>query len=149
MRVTIKDLQDGKEVLTKLLGTEIGDFKIAYRLRRMADKFMSERTHYEKFKLGQVKIYAELDANGRPVLQPTGKGGFIYPIKKEFQDIFEKEMEKLEASEVDFDFDPIPVSMIEECMTKHGVRLSAMDLASLDIFIDHTTEKQPPEEKKK
>lgn len=133
VKVSLKDLREASGSLNKILGAEI-EFRLSYRLRRIADKVLSEMKQFEKFRLEMVEKYGEKDkVTGQIEVKPNSpKMG-----------LFKTELEKVLDDEVELNVQLIPIDLIE----KSNIKLSAIDCALIEKFI--STEKVEKEEKPK
>jgi hypothetical protein len=129
MKIMLKELREAQGSLVKVLGVDL-EFKLSYRLRRIADKVMSEMKQFEKFRNEMVEKYGEKDkVSGQTT------------VKKDKMEFFNKEIEKVLEEEVDLGIQLIPFDLIE----KSGIKLSAIDQVLLERFMtEEKTEKKRP-----
>lgn len=140
LKVTLRELTDAEGSLMKVLGKETFNFKLAYRLRRLADKVMSELKHLQKVREEKIKELGAID-----------KVGGFYKVKPENMQIYRDGLSKLLEEEVEMNVDLIPIDLLEAEVSRpeSKFKLSAIDLSLLGKFIDHGVESKKPEKPKK
>lgn len=129
MKITGRRLMEADNALTKVLGTAI-DFKLAYRIRKIAGKIMVEYKEIEKARQELFKKYGEKNE----------KGGLTVPPKNE--EAFRKDFDAILAIEINIDAQKIPFDCLE------GIKISPYELAVIEEFIEPEKEKEvrrPPQ----
>jgi len=119
MKITGKDLKACTQSLTKILGKEM-DFKLSYRLRKIAKKVKGETEDLEQARFDLIKKYGEKQK------------GNVYQVKDEHLDVCTKEIDELLDIEIDLDISLIPFEVID----KAKIELSPIDVALLERFIE-------------
>ena len=127
MKITGKELKECTQSLTKILGKEM-DFKLSYRIRKIAKKTKAEIDDLEEARFSLIKKYGEKIAKTN-----------AYQVKEEHLDICTKEIDELLAIEIDLDISLIPYEVIE----KAKIELSPIDVALLERFIEEEKEVVP------
>jgi hypothetical protein len=130
MKMKVRELVDAQRSLDKVLNAGL-EFKLAYRMKKIAKKIIAEQKHVEDARMELFKKYGELQKEGN------------YRIIPEKANEFKDEWEKFLDLEVDMDFQKIPY----ECIRTIG--MSAYDIAHLDNFVEEPTEEQLKDEPKK
>ena len=125
-KITLADVKTAEQALNNIMRTQM-EFKLAYRLQRIAKKIGTEIDKIEEFRLGLVNKYGVLDEKTK-----------IYNVPVDKQKDFTKEFLDFLTSESELEIQLIPYDMLE----KSGIRVSPADLVALEKFI--TT---PPESK--
>ena len=118
MKLLYKELQEAEQSLLKVLQNAT-DPKLAYRMRKQANKIIGALKEIGKYHRGLLEKYGEKKDNHITV--PDSK-------HKEF----DEEMNVFFDLELDLDVQLIPW----ECVEQSGVKLSAVDLLNLVKFID-------------
>lgn len=121
MKIKIGELVDAQKSLDRILGAGL-EFKLSYRMKKLARKVMDEQKHVEDAKMTLFKKYGELQKEGN------------YKILPEKVVEFKEEWELFLKEEVEMDFQKVPYSVIKT------VGMSAYDIARLDQFIEDPTE---------
>lgn len=114
--------------ITMGLGTIIGDhlpIKASYWISKLTRKIETEFKHFEEARLVLVKKYGDVDEKGELVIKDNQ-----YVFKDRVS--FDKEFAELRATEIEIDFNPIPLSMFGDC------NVTPASLLALDKFIDDT-----------
>ena len=135
IELKLREVVDAERSLQKVLGRDLDNFKLAYRLRRLADKVLSELRHFSKLRDEKIRELGEID-----------KASGLYRVKPENAMAFQDQLNALMDSEiVKLDVALIPVDLLEAEASKpeSKFKLSANDLAFLDRFIDHESVVKP------
>jgi len=140
IKISLRDLTDAQASLMKVLGNDMQDFKLAYRLGRIADKVLGELKHFDKLRTDKIKELGEAD-------KPTGN----YRVKPENIGVYREGLEKVLDEEVELNISLIPLCLLEKEMgnPKSTLKLSAVDFSFLDKFIDHEAKEEPKKEETK
>lgn len=99
--------------------------KASYWVSKLAKKIDKEFGHSEEARMLLVKKYGELDENGNLISK-----GSQYNIKDRLA--FDKEFNDLMKTEIDLDFNKIPLSLFGDA------DVTPASLLALDKFIDET-----------
>jgi hypothetical protein len=129
MKLTLKRLTEMDGALSKVLAEPV-DFKLAYRIRKIANKILTELKNAEQARQDLIKKHGTKDDKGR--------------VKVEDKDVeaFKKDYDDLMAIEVDLGVSKIPY----ECLT--GLKISAYELAVIEDLVDDPKEVSPSGEEK-
>lgn len=99
--------------------------KASYWISKLAKKMDKEFKHFEEARMILIKKYGEVDEKGELVIKDNQ---YIFKDRESF----DKEFTELRATEIEIDFNPIPLSMLGEC------QVTPASLLALDKFIDDT-----------
>jgi len=124
MRIKLSDLKDAEGAIQNILSKPMLP-RLSYRMGKIASKITSAMKDIEMMRRELIKKHGETKDARITVPEPR---------MKEFQDEFEKYLEK----EIDLDIQVIPW----ECIEQGQVQLSGMDWSVLEKFVE-----QPPEKK--
>jgi len=119
MKISLEKLQDMHGVLRRILTTPM-DFKLAYRMRKIADKLITEIKLIESTRLDLVKKYGDVSDDKGNVKVSDKK----YPA-------FEKDYKAFLATEIEFGADKIPLECFE------GIKVSAVELQAIGTLIEN------------
>jgi hypothetical protein len=139
MKISLRDLTDAQNSLMKVLAHDMEDIKLGYRLSRLADKFMSEMRHVSKSLDAKRKELGAIDpATGRAKVKP------------ENMQIFLEQSDILLDEEIEINVSLIPLYLLEKELEnpKAAFKLSPVDWAFLNKFIDHGAVEEPKKEEK-
>ena len=117
MKIKNRRLLEADSAFSKLLGTLI-DFKLAYRIRKIAGKIMAEFKSVEEARQELIKKYSEEQKDGSKKVPDDKKEAF----KKDFDAILDIETE--------LDVVKIPYECVD------GIKISAYELSLIEEFID-------------
>jgi len=123
MKILLKDLSAVNQSLLKILQKEI-DVKLAYRMRKISGKIVSELKHIET-EVGELrKKYGEKE-------KIDGKETGRIKVPDKNQEAFEKDVNAMLEVEVNLGAELIPY----ECLEGMG-KISPLDLANIEQFIE-------------
>jgi hypothetical protein len=131
MKLKLKKLSEMGRALDTLLETPI-DFKLAYRMRKISGKILSEMQHIETARMDLLKKY------GDKVKDQPGR----LQVPEAKMDAFVKEFDSFLGTEIDFGAELIPF----ECIENLG-KISPANLADIEVLIAEP-EKKAPEAKR-
>jgi len=117
VKITNRRLLDADGAFSKLLGTPL-DFKLAYRIRKIAKKIMAEFKSIEEFRQELFKKYGDKQENGS-LKVPEAKA-----------EAFKKEFDAILDIETEVALEKIPFECVE------GLKISAYELSLIDEFIE-------------
>jgi hypothetical protein len=123
MKLKLADVRAIEKSLAKLMNKDL-PIKIAYRLGKLSKIVSEESVNIENGRVNLVKKYS----NG------ADKNGNFEVDKNRIED-FKREFSELLMEVVEFDFDPIPLSYLEE------MSLTPIDIIRLDNLIYDDIEK--------
>jgi len=130
MKVTLRDIRDGSEALSKVLGTP-KNATGSYRLSKLTAKLLSEDKHIEKTRIQLVKKHGEEEKD------PKGEGIGRFRVTPKTEDAFNKEWEAFLDGEINLEnLYPIPFKMLL------GISLSAIDMARIATFVEEPTDEE-------
>jgi hypothetical protein len=118
MKITLEKLHLMQQSLGKLITYDL-PVATAFRLSRLAKQAKSEMDTLEESRTKLVTLFGDKDPDDPSRIKVTPQN----------LDKFSEEMRKLLAVEVNIDFEPINLSDLGD------IKLSALDLANLDVFI--------------
>lgn len=117
MKITLEKLNAMQGALEKTLGAPI-DFKLAYRIRKIAGKILEELRSMEVSRLDLVKKHGEkIKDSDRMQVPPKNMTAF------------KKDYDELLKMEVDIGIEKIPFECFE------GTKLSAFELTTIESLI--------------
>ena len=117
MKITNRKLLELNGTFSKILGTPI-DFKLAYRINKIAGKIMSE---YKVIEEARQKLFQKYGVK-------NDKGGLTIPEKN--TEAFKKEFDALLDIETDLAIQKIPADCLRE------IKISAYELSQIADFIE-------------
>jgi len=123
MKILLKDLSAVNQSLLKILQKEI-DVKLAYRMRKISGKIVSELKHIETEVSELRKKYGEKE-------KIDGKETGRIKVPNKNQEAFEKDVNAMLEVEVNLGAELIPY----ECLEGMG-KISPLDLANIEQFIE-------------
>jgi hypothetical protein len=124
MKIKNRKILEADSAFSKLLGTPL-DFKLAYRIRRIAGKIMAEFKHIEESRQELFKKYGDKQANGS------------LKIPDDKAEAFKKDFDAILDIETDLDVVKIPYECVE------GVKISAYELSLIEEFIGEPKPEAP------
>lgn len=122
--IILKDIKGAEQALSQILMAKV-DFKLAYRMQKISNKFITqfEKIEDERMKLVEKYGEPEKDKDGKE----TGRKAVPPAKHKEFNDEFVKYLEQ----PVGVTIEQIPYEM----MATSGIKVSSADLLALRKFI--------------
>ena len=123
MKLKLKELSEVNQSLIKLLQKEM-DVKLAYRMRKISGKIVSELKHIETEVSELRKKYGEKE-------KIDGKETGRIKVPDKNQEAFEKDVNAMLEVEVNLGAELIPY----ECLEGMG-KISPLDLANIEQFIE-------------
>lgn len=124
MNISLGEIFNSKESLQKLLEADL-PIKIAFRLAKLAKTIEPELNNLEQQRVSLIKR-----------LGTVSEGGNIQVQADKIME-FNKEFNSLLTENVSINFEPIPLSLFG-----NDLKLSALDLSRIDIFIKNDLEKE-------
>ena len=118
MKISYKELNEAEQSFSRILQAPM-EAKLAYRISKIAQKTISVYKDIRKYRNELINKYG-------------AKKGDVISVLPEKQEEFEKAWEAYMDKEFDFDIQLIPWEVIE----LSGVKLSPLDIAILEKFID-------------
>jgi len=129
MKILLKELSEVNQSLIKILQKEM-DIKLAYRMRKISGKIISELKHIEN-EIGEIrKKYGEKE-------KVDGKETNRLIVPQKNVEAFEKDINALLEVEVNLGAELIPY----ECLEGMG-KISPMDLANIEKFLEEPKPKK-------
>lgn len=122
MKVIFRDIRDGSEALSRVLGIPKNPTG-AYRLSKLTAKLMAEDKHIEKTRITLVKKHGTEDKEGHFKVEPKNEEAF----NKEWDEFLDKEVDLENVN-------PIPFKMLL------GISISAIDMARIATFVVEPTD---------
>jgi hypothetical protein len=126
INLTINELSVMEQAINRLTIHPL-PAKIAFQFGKFAKKVVNELDNYEDTRMKTLKNYAMLDPNGGLIIDEHNEAKFETPEKREQ---FMKEIDELRQTEIEFNFQPIPISAIPS-----DINIPAGDLMLLDKII--------------
>ena len=103
--------------------------KYSWRLGKVMKKLQSEVDEFNKSRTVLFEKYGEeIDEENQVKTPPGSSPGKQFRIKEENMEIFTKELEDLLLESLTINFDPIPLSLVEESS------MTIADMANLEVF---------------
>jgi len=139
MKITIEELLIKQKSLDKVLSTDL-PFKLSYRLTKIAVAIISEIKIIQSTRNEIIKRVGEEQENGNFKLVNSAQ------TKK-----FSKEWETFVEQEIELKVEKIPYELLEEGFNskeEKAVKLSAYDLADIDVFVAEPEKKEKKKAKK-
>jgi lysyl-tRNA synthetase class I len=130
MKIALKDLADMEKALGKVMNTPM-NFKLSYRLAKIAGKLTSEFKHINNTRQEIIKKYGKQDPKTKTFTVLDEK---VEEAGKEFDDFL--------AQEITLEVDKIPTECIQD------ISISANDLASIAVLIEEPTTEPSKKAKK-
>ena len=129
MKILLKELSEVNQSLIKILQKEM-DIKLAYRMRKISGKIISELKHIED-EIGELrKKYGDKE-------KIDGKETGRIKVPEKNTEAFEKDVKTLLDVEVNLGAEIIPY----ECLEGMG-KISPLDLANIEKFIEEPKPKK-------
>lgn len=117
MKLNMKEIKDAEKALTQVLMHEV-DFKLAYRMKKIANQLLSTIRKIEDYRQGLILKYGVENADKRMMVPPDKTEAFV------------AEFNKFLDSDTEIDIQQIPVACME------GLKIAPVDLAMLDRFLE-------------
>lgn len=134
MKILLKELIDARQSFDKILGVEI-DVKLAYRIRRISNKIISEMKLYNEQKGELLQKYSEKNKDGELVISSQVGNNIQYKLKSAKIKEFDDKVKELLDIEIDLGVELIPWECLE------GLKISGYDMGILEEFIEKPNDK--------
>lgn len=130
MKIKVGDFRNAFGSLQKLLTIDL-EFKLAYRLRKIAKKIIGEMQDLEEIRIELVKKYSVKDDKGN------------YNVPPERMEEFNKKYALMLNEEINIEIQRIPYELLE----KSGVKFSAIDIKNIEPFMEEPKRLEHPSDK--
>jgi hypothetical protein len=124
MKFTLAEIRGMQRGLLALVNTQL-PIKISYKISKLFNFCSEELIAIEKARVELVKQYSKKD-------EKTGE----YKVEPENEKKFREEFDQFLKEEVECDFTPIPLQLIED------IKITAFDLSGLSKIINNTEEEK-------
>jgi len=124
IRVELKDILEGQEVLHKLSNEQVPG-RVAFRIGRLLKKLEESLGTYNEVRINILQKYAMRDENGEYKFNDKNE----YQFDNDNLKLFIDEMNKLISEEVEIEADPIDFSDIE------NINFTPSEITLLEPFL--------------
>ncbi|HUT75014.1 MAG TPA: hypothetical protein VM221_09320 [Armatimonadota bacterium] len=121
MKVALREIFEAREALERLLAAPL-EFRLAYRMHRLARRLMDELREIEAVRIRLVEQYADEQTDAER------QAGAPLQVRARIAD-FRRDFEALLREEVEIDAEPIPFECLET------LTVSVVDLVRLTPFV--------------